>query len=381
MRKLCAMYATKLRNYRDRGAIFCFIFLSSVVVFNIYSLNCCNQNDVNEVTLSTLAMPDIPGKHFMKRFIQLHTSDAGGLGNQMYRIASLYGIGKMLNRTPSLDSSSPHNHNLAIEFQTLFPNIFDVVAFNTATDEHRDFTIFGRDCCAYADPRMIHDSSAIWLFMGGSYYQSYKYFHEHKEQVRVMFDFGANVTNAVKAYATDLFGDDKSYKLCVHIRRDDFVQHKNLESRTDFVVPAVFRVLDYLKSEARVANMSAVFIGAKPDFWNALNVFRNFGHHFHNVFNAGLSSRGEDLAFGATYCDAFLISASGSTFAWWMAYLGKPEMPVFYNGQVSKARNHSKDYHDYDMFPPEWHKLEFDNITGDVRFEKKWNFELFREWN
>uniref|UniRef100_A0A7E4VM75 Alpha-1,2-fucosyltransferase n=1 Tax=Panagrellus redivivus TaxID=6233 RepID=A0A7E4VM75_PANRE len=169
--------------------------------------------------------------------------------------------------------------------------------------------------------------------------------------------------------------------MCVHIRRGDFIPHPNLESRTDFVVPAVRLIYQFLHNESRIDDLSLVFIGIEPDFWNALNITQNFGTYFNHVYNARLSSRGEDLAFGATYCDSFLISASGSTFAWWMAYLGKPAMPVFYNGQIGENGRHSKDIHDYDMFLPEWHKLALDNVTGEVRFDKLWNFEKTKNQN
>uniref|UniRef100_A0A7E4VLL0 L-Fucosyltransferase n=1 Tax=Panagrellus redivivus TaxID=6233 RepID=A0A7E4VLL0_PANRE len=181
---------------------------------------------------------------------------------------------------------------------------------------------------------IIHDSNATWLLLNGHYYQSYKYFHEFRNEIRAIFEFGPKVMTAINKYASDIFGNDKSHKFCVHIRRDDFLQHRNLESRTYFVVPAVLRVFKFLQRESGVHNVSAVFIGAKPDFWDALNVTQNFSPHFDTVYNARLSSRGEDMAFGATYCDSFLISASGSTFGWWMAYLGNTAMPVFYNGQA-----------------------------------------------
>uniref|UniRef100_A0A7E4ZZI9 L-Fucosyltransferase n=1 Tax=Panagrellus redivivus TaxID=6233 RepID=A0A7E4ZZI9_PANRE len=314
------------------------------------------------------------------RFIQLHISDAVGLGNQMYRLASLYGIGRIVNRKPSLNSAVTFNQILAKELRILFPKLFDTVTFNTIANESVTHTAFGSDCCTYADPKIIHETNTTWLIMDGNYYQSYKYFNAFKEEILAMFEFGPKINAAVRTYVSQLFGFDKFHKLCVHIRRGDFLGHQHLESRTDFIVPAVSRVFEFLHNESHFNDLSLVFIGVEANFWNALNVTHNFKPYFNNIYMAKLASRGEDLAFGSTYCDSLLISASGSTFAWWMAYLGKPTMAVFYNGQVNKHRNHSKDYHDYDMFPPEWHKLELNRTTRKVRFEKQWNFELFKQW-
>lgn len=38
------------------------------------------------------------------------------------------------------------------------------------------------------------------------------------------------------------------------------------------------------------------------------------------IYRLPLSSRGVDLHFAGSYCDSLLITASGSTFAWWMAF-------------------------------------------------------------
>uniref|UniRef100_A0A7E4W8H0 Nucleotid_trans domain-containing protein n=1 Tax=Panagrellus redivivus TaxID=6233 RepID=A0A7E4W8H0_PANRE len=147
----------------------------------------------------------------------------------------------------------------------------------------------------------IHDPNATWMILDGTYYQSYKYFHSFKNDIRVMFDFGPEVLTAMDTYALKLFGNDESHKLCAHIRRGDFLQHANLESQTNFVVPAVLRIVEFLNTELHVDALSLVFIGVKSDFWKALNVTQNFGPYFDHIYNASLSSRGEDMAFGATH--------------------------------------------------------------------------------
>jgi hypothetical protein len=65
-----------------------------------------------------------------------------------------------------------------------------------------------------------------------------------------------------------------------------------------------------------------------------------------------------------------LLTASGSTFGWWMTYLMPKGSYVFYNSQVSDNGNFTKDIHDYDLFLPEWIRITVeDNIAKQ---EDKW---------
>ena len=80
-----------------------------------------------------------------------------------------------------------------------------------------------------------------------------------------------------------------------------------------------------------------------------------------NTYYPKAKKRGEDLCFGINYCDSMVLTASGSTFGWWMSYLMKPEANVFYNSQITDFSNHSKDVYDYDLFPKHWHMLTIAN--------------------
>ena len=89
-------------------------------------------------------------------------------------------------------------------------------------------------------------------------------------------------------------------------------------------------------------------------------------------------TRGEDLCFGIHYCDSLIISASGSTFAWWIGYLKKSDGPVFYNSQITKPSDDfnvymSKQIFDYEIFPKEWIRLALNNDS--IVVDSKWFYE------
>uniref|UniRef100_A0A914E3F4 Galectin n=1 Tax=Acrobeloides nanus TaxID=290746 RepID=A0A914E3F4_9BILA len=89
-------------------------------------------------------------------------------------------------------------------------------------------------------------------------------------------------------------------------------------------------------------------------------------------------TRGEDLCFGIHYCDSLIISAAGSTFAWWIGYLKKSDGPVFYNSQITKPSDDfnlymSKKIFDYEGFPKEWIRLALNN--NSIVVDNKWFYE------
>jgi hypothetical protein len=52
------------------------------------------------------------------------------------------------------------------------------------------------------------------------------------------------------------------------------------------------------------------------------------------------------------HCDALILTATTSTFGWWMGWLQRPGSPVFYRKSVvvNTIRN-------WDYFPPAWTPL------------------------
>uniref|UniRef100_A0AC35FTY8 Uncharacterized protein n=1 Tax=Panagrolaimus sp. PS1159 TaxID=55785 RepID=A0AC35FTY8_9BILA len=82
-------------------------------------------------------------------------------------------------------------------------------------------------------------------------------------------------------------------------------------------------------------------------------------------------TRGEDMCLGINFCDGMIMTASGSTFSWWMSYLLKSNGPVFYNSQTTDPGTESKDIHDFDLFLPEWIMLS-STKDGKVKKEAQW---------
>lgn len=77
-------------------------------------------------------------------------------------------------------------------------------------------------------------------------------------------------------------------------------------------------------------------------------------------------SRGADICFVANHCDTILLSSTGSTFGFWMAYLGRKAI-VYCNALLTKSSadmNPVTGISDEDLIPAEWIRLRIDNGTA-----------------
>ncbi|KAE9547006.1 hypothetical protein FO519_009782, partial [Halicephalobus sp. NKZ332] len=206
-----------------------------------------------------------------------------------------------------------------------------------------------------------------YIKVTGNYMQSYKFFHEFRDEIRTIFECGPTVKESIDDFAKKLFKKDNSHKLCAHVRRGDFIRDLMLESKENFTIPAIDYAFNYVKEKINNSDISIVFIGNDHDFIKNLSI-EEVG--FKNIYIPEPKPRGEDMCFGINYCDSMIMTASGSTFAWWISYLMKPGSLIFYNSQVTDHGSFTKDIHDFDTFLPDWIMLTVEN--GTARRETQW---------
>uniref|UniRef100_A0A7E4ZUP0 Alpha-(1,6)-fucosyltransferase n=1 Tax=Panagrellus redivivus TaxID=6233 RepID=A0A7E4ZUP0_PANRE len=279
-----------------------------------------------------------------------------GIGNQMFRVASLYGIGKHLERSPAMDGRQVCQQKYMDEIKAIFPNFYNLVKLKDPDSSDVEKINFGDDCCRHQDPTRIEHSDANLLVLSGNFFQSYKFFHFAKNEIIELFQFSASLKKSVSRYASDLFGTDKNHKMCVHVRRGDFITDKyNLETHKEFLLPAMTFVESHLRETKNIDDVSIVFIGIEIDFLSELGLSESEKH----IYRASAKTRGEDLYFGTRYCDSIVLTASGSTFGWWISYLSPDSVPVYYNDRVSKVQNYSKQVFPEDNFLHSWHRIGF----------------------
>lgn len=85
------------------------------------------------------------------------------------------------------------------------------------------------------------------ISISGHYLQSFKYFHAFKKDIVRLLAFARSDVKEAKKLSERLFGKDKSLRICVHIRRRDFVSSPmHQHSTEEFTKAAVKYVREKL---------------------------------------------------------------------------------------------------------------------------------------
>ncbi|KAH7721226.1 Protein Y71H2AM.14 b [Aphelenchoides avenae] len=290
-----------------------------------------------------------------------------GLGNKMYQMATLYGIGRTLNRQPYFHRNNKNQQGDLAEILENFPNMFGHLRIMLPKENETKYVEFVNGCCEYEDPSRLKNESATYISLSSEYVQSYKFFHPYRKEIISLFDFGYTMRKEADDYVATTLPDLKErHALCIHIRRGDFIAHEFLESTKEFVEAAVEFVVKREMEKNTSTQFKAILLGQDEGFMKSLT----FPLASDEVHIHGSLRRGSDLYFGSHYCDSIIISASGSTFAFWMSYLNQ-HASVFYNGQVTDDPQKMLSFvKDRDMFPEEWIRLMLRN--GTARHEAGW---------
>uniref|UniRef100_A0A914MTG2 L-Fucosyltransferase n=2 Tax=Meloidogyne TaxID=189290 RepID=A0A914MTG2_MELIC len=262
----------------------------------------------------------------------------GGLANQIWRFAVLYNMAKSVGRFPGIYNTSTwtcDKLNSPNEIENTFPILYSSLRYMQADPSDSAYdNVFETNCCRYIDVTSIFGNYKQKYLIVPPTPQSPKFLENIDAEIRQLFRFSKQINIRVAAYIDKLFENDQSsHKFCVHTRRGDFGPPKwPMHARTErnFTEAAIKFILGYLKQVNKVYIPKAM-------------------------------NRGEDMCFGVWACDSILLTASSSTYAWWIAYLlEQTDANVFYNSDF----NHS--YYDKENFPSEWIPLRLDSNLGRI---------------
>ncbi|GMS79271.1 hypothetical protein PENTCL1PPCAC_1446, partial [Pristionchus entomophagus] len=121
-----------------------------------------------------------------------------------------------------------------------------------------------------------------------------------------------------------------------------------------FTVPAVEFILRQIKSTALV-----IMIG-DDRYWQRETTKRiKSAESVVLPRSESTSSASIDWQFAEIHCDTVLLTASASTFGWWMAYVSKGQK-VYYNSVYGKENRFGTSLDPDGFFPHSWTALELD---------------------
>nr|CAD2168414.1 unnamed protein product [Meloidogyne enterolobii] len=251
------------------------------------------------------------------RFILTEYMD-GQLGNQMFRFASLYAMGQLLERTPVYFLDKKIIQLIEKELKEVFPNFYSRIYY---LDDFDDIykVYFARHCCDYNDPKiLLNHQSRVLMLTGGPNFINVQYFDHMRLRILELFKFSSRVVRKCSYIHKKLFSDDNSYKICVHTRVGDFTGFG--ESIVEEVSDAITRILIILKSHMKNSKrkFTLLMFGMDKNFLQSIKVDGSINKIFY-VIDANLT-RGEELNFASQSCDSFLSTASLSSYAFWMGF-------------------------------------------------------------
>jgi hypothetical protein len=154
----------------------------------------------------------------------------------MFRFASLYGIGRPLNRVPAFakyqhcggmedhgngkewfnEANLPfplYKKYLRFMVSPFHPSpIYFCLFSDTPSNETAFLPNFGLNCCKFDDPNLLlakfptKSANILFLQTLANYLQSYKYFHKFRHQIRQIFQCSPELIRNARKIHSKLFG-------------------------------------------------------------------------------------------------------------------------------------------------------------------------------
>ena len=243
-----------------------------------------------------------------------------GLGNCLFRVASIYGIAKSAGKTPIFRYNTKVKEFFNVDWPK--PTNVDESVFEQMKTQFGGGAEFSEKY--YLEAR----DSGYNLNLKG-YYQSWKYFNNHSADVRSMLTFKSSIADAAKRfldkqrvrYAAD--GSAKVIFIGVHVRRGDIVTDGFLKQ--GYTTPPVDYYVKSMKFFGEVFHTNTIiFVLCTNDAnWTQENL--GTIHGFNIVVTQ--NDQGLDLAI-LSHCDHVIMSVG--TYSWWAAWLANG-MTVYYD--------------------------------------------------
>jgi hypothetical protein len=236
---------------------------------------------------------------------------SGGLGNQMFQIASAYGITIPYNVQPIFilyGCVNTHNNNNDEYYDTILKRV-QTINENFNINFEKKFIEPNDKCFSYIDN--ISDPTNIYF---NGYYQNERYFKKYKKDIYKIFKIIYLIRNVRDSFENL----DNSY--FIHVRRGDYVNNRfhyiDLDSYYE-------RAIEHIKQYDRNAHF--YILSDDIDYCKKYKIFDNINKTFVDP-----SIGDVDSLYLISLCRKGGICCN-STFSWWGSYLNdNPEKIVIF---------------------------------------------------
>ncbi|KAF8383813.1 hypothetical protein PRIPAC_72955, partial [Pristionchus pacificus] len=354
------------------------LLLISVFIITMISISVVNQSEMQTLQQRRIqSKRSLPHPTPPHRLLIGHLSSVdfkAGLANHVFELISLIGIARTRGRKPALPA--PYYDHFHDNHRDL-PRLLE--AFERCGEEELQSTRLRLDlhsCCRY-HPSILDELSKheqeervnAQVF----HLQSFKYFSSvmSREEILSLIELPHQLKHKAARHLIDrdeLMHYD--HRLCVHSRRGDFISSRQHAASNElFTLPAIEFMQAHVRSQFNATSPLIVMIGDDQEWQREIikSLYRTTALLLPS--NSSLPAVAA-WHFARTYCDSVLLTASSSTFGWWLAYQARGKH-VFYNAVFSKPRGFNRSLDPSDYFPHEWSALEFDPSTSSVGIRER----------
>lgn len=245
------------------------------------------------------------------RIVQFQHS-YGEIGDQLFSLFSHIGVARTIDRIPVINTVNNSelidqlSKVVVIRFPSILQQFSIVIQPPTPVNGH-----LGADDQSYENPlQKFSEYTTLSIMVEGNGFKSYKYFDHIRKDIRTWMLGDAENVQEAKNLLSESLRD--SFKVCVHTTP---------QTQKNFTIKATSQLLNhYVKEEDRVM---LVVSATDPGFGRQM--FEDFRIKKFDIekFSLVNSSPELQLTFSRIYCDVVFVTASYSTFGWWMGYLAK----------------------------------------------------------
>ncbi|CAJ0559964.1 unnamed protein product, partial [Mesorhabditis spiculigera] len=270
-------------------------------------------------------------------------SGGGGVGNVVFELISFLGIARKLYRTPAIYSDNDVCLKKLVEFSEYMPNLLEgflvlkkqlIWPYPSKYPTH--------ECFEYFDPVETFSSVQHLRVVNTqlNYLQNLRFFEDMvgTEELKRRLAFSPQLLDVARLAMYTKKQSEYTHNICIHIRRGDFLKEDfHLESEADFTLDATKYIMK--KMRKRGYEQLHIYILGQDGAWTR-ELFANEtlprDARISVIHSPSYLPSMVDWGFAHLYCDTTLLTASISTYGYWLAMLSRGQ-DVFYRTRFSKG--------------------------------------------
>ena len=229
----------------------------------------------------------------------------GGVGNQLFQVATGVAIAKEYKSVYGIDYNLQHNLVQGYPSRRYKDNLFSMIPEIDIGSVHHTF---------YQEPSWEYTELPKFnghVFLNG-YFQSEKYFKNHGDEICELLQFPADIIDKIDAVVSKL-KEHYDKLILVHARRGDYIKYNKVHA----VQPSEY----YQSAMKALESDNCCYVVISDDIDWCQQHLNGENITFSNPHDTGIKYDELCDLYLASKCDDYVIS--NSSFSWWGAYLNR----------------------------------------------------------